>query len=409
MPGMTVRLLLPSLAAIPFLGLLTVAGAEEFSPAEAEARAVRYHPGLAAARFRIEEARGRMRQAGLRPNPELQFEAGLNAEFREGSLMAGFVQRFPATAKLRLEKEVSQALVEAAVAEVKSAEREVVLEVRQLVVKVLALDAQQALRARQMANAGELADFATKRAEAGEGSALEAAQFELEAQQIGVESLQLRAEKAGVLGALRPMLGLAGEAPLSLKGTLAAPRNPGAGPAPESRPEYEAAGHYEQAALRGIALEKARRREDVSAGIFGGAERTEDAPDGLGNDGLIGIRVSIPLPLWNRNEGKIQEATATSARLAAEKEALVFRLRGEARAARDSIEALAGLLSAIDETLLPQTTELEEKLQAFYSSGQAPLTDVLRARDKRLELERTRLDALRDYHLARASLGLGLP
>ncbi len=368
---------------------------------------MRQNPDLAAARFRIDEARGRLTQSGRRPNPELQIETGNYTNFREGSLMVGFVQKFPATNKLRLEKAVSQALLEAAEAEVKVAERQVLLTVRQLGVKILALNAQQALREKQLANANELATFATKRAASGESSSLEAVQFELEAQQIQLESLQVNAEQAGLLAELRPLLGMSAETALTISGSLAAPQTVVAGAA-EARPEYALLQQTELAAQRSIELEQARRKEDISAGFFAGGQHTEDMPLGFQNDGLIGIRVNIPLPFWNQNQGKIQEATAAAARVAAEKTALTQRLKGEQAAAVTRMQALAKIVSEIDATLLPKTRGLEEKLRAAYAIGQSPLTDVLRAREKRLQLERTRLDSLRDYHLIRASLGLGL-
>jgi cobalt-zinc-cadmium efflux system outer membrane protein len=404
---MTSRFPLTCLLAHLLCWLCPLAGAAEFSPAAAEALALRQNPDLAAARFRIEEARGRLNQAGRRPNPELQIEAGHNVNFREGSLMVGFVQKFPATTKLRLEKEVSQALVAAAEAEVKVAERQVLLAVRALGVKALAMKGRQALWEKQLANAKELATFASKRAESGETSGLEAVQFELEAQQISVETLQAQAEEAGVLAELRPLLGLPAASPITITGALPAPEVTSGG-TPEARPEYAVLQHNELAAQRNIELEKARRRDDISAGIFAGAERTEDAPEGMQNDGLIGLRVSIPLPFWNQNEGKIQEATATAARLHAEKLALAQRINGEQAAAVARMQMLAKIVNEIDTTLLPKTRTLEDKLQTAYATGLSPLTDVLRAREKRLQLERTRLDSLRDYHLIRASLGIGL-
>jgi cobalt-zinc-cadmium efflux system outer membrane protein len=404
---MTSRFTLTCLLALPLCWLCSVASAAELSPAGAEAQALRQNPDLAAARFRIEEARGRLKQSGRRPNPELQIEAGNYTNFREGSFMLGLVQKFPATNKLRLEKEVSQALLDAAEAEVKVAERQVLLLVRQLAVKLLAIKAQQTLRAKQLANANELAAFVTKRAESGEISGLEAVQIELEAQQIQLETLQENAEQAGLNAELRPLLGLSSENPVTIAGGLEAPKTTAAG-SPEARPEYVVLQQTELAAQRNIALEKARRRDDISAGFFAGAQHTEDEPLGFQNDGLIGLRVNIPLPFWNQNEGKIQEATAAAARLAAEKEALTQRIKGEQSAAVARMQTLSKLISEIDSALLPKTRSLEQKLHAAYAAGQSPLTDVLRARDKRIQLERTRLDSLRDYHLIRASLGLGL-
>ena len=63
--------------------------------------------------------------------------------------------------------------------------------------------------------------------------------------------------------------------------------------------------------------------------------------------------------------------------------------------------ALAKLVGELDITLLPKAAQIEKQLRESYASGLTPLTEILRARDRRLSLERQRLDALRDYHLAR--------
>ena len=64
------------------------------------------------------------------------------------------------------------------------------------------------------------------------------------------------------------------------------------------------------------------------------------------------------------------------------------------------MDAYAKILSELDSKVLPQAAQLEEQLRASYSTGQTPLVEVLRARSRRLDLQRQRLDALRDYHLA---------
>lgn len=382
-------------------------GAAELTAAGAEERAVQQHPGIKASRYRIAEAVARLHGAGLRPNPELEVEGQHDTSWREMSLSVGFVQKFPAAAKLRLEREVSQSLVEAAAAELRAAEREVRMDVRKLCVQVLGVNAQLALRERQAANTESLTEFTRKRADAGEVPATETTQLELETQQIRLESLQLTAERTSLLGQLRPLLGVPAEEPLALKGTLSAPA-PAAGPDAAQRPEVQAADHAARAAEQAVELEKNRVHDDISVGLYAGAERTEDAPEGLQNEGTLGLKVSIPLNLWSRNEAKIEEAAATAGRLKAEREALLHRLRAEAAAARAQMQAQAALLQELDSTLLPKSRELVASLEKIQASGQGTLTDVLRARERLLQLERTRIDALRDYHLARAALGTGL-
>src|SRR5688500_11014941 len=80
-------------------------------------------PQLAAARHRIEEARGRLEGAGRLTNPELELEFAQDTRMPERVLAVAFMQRFPLTARLRLEKAVSAAQLAAAAAEVRDAER----------------------------------------------------------------------------------------------------------------------------------------------------------------------------------------------------------------------------------------------------------------------------------------------
>ena len=61
----------------------------------------------------------------------------------------------------------------------------------------------------------------------------------------------------------------------------------------------------------------------------------------------------------------------------------------------------AKLIAELDSAVLPKAAQIEEQLRNNYSVGQTALPEVLRARSRRLELERLRIDALRDYHLAR--------
>jgi len=84
------------------------------------------NPDLAAARLRIGEAMGRMKQAGRLKNPELETSVGQNTDFREGMLELGFSQRFPVTGRLGLEKEISATHLKAAEMEVREVERQLV-------------------------------------------------------------------------------------------------------------------------------------------------------------------------------------------------------------------------------------------------------------------------------------------
>ena len=130
-------------------------------------------------------------------------------------------------------------------------------------------------------------------------------------------------------------------------------------------------------------------------------DRTEDVPVGFERENFLGIRLGVPLPLWNRNDGRIQETAAAARRAEKETDALASTIDAETRAARDAMRALARVVNELDGELLPKAGKLEQALRDAYATGQTPLQDVLRARDRRLLLERQRLEAVRDFHLAR--------
>jgi cobalt-zinc-cadmium efflux system outer membrane protein len=367
-----------------------------------ETYTVAHNPALAAARLRIDEARGRLRQAGRLRNPEFELEYSQNVRSPENRFAASLTQRFPLTRRLQLEKKLSQAELAVVEAEVRNAERKIVEEARIGLVKLLALRAQRALREKQIGNSRELAEFTRKRMESAEASVIDVTQVELDVAQLNADLFQLKAEGAAILGDLRSVIGASTADSIVIEETL-----PEIAPPPRPmlnlalRPDFAAATHKTAAARHGEALARAERFEDVGIGFSADRDKAEDMPDGLQRDTMTGIRLSIPLPLWNRNEGRVQEAAAASKRARLEENALAIGIRAEAAAAREQVRMLADLVRSLSGVLLPRAAQIEGQIRTAYSTGQSTLTDVLRARDKRLFLERQRLDALRDYHLAR--------
>lgn len=357
---------------------------------------------LAAARLGVDEARGRSEQAGRWSNPELETEIKPNVRGREGSFSVGFNQRFPLTSRLRLEKTVSRAQLVVAQAEVREFERRLALEVRTTGVRLVALENHTALQAKQLENGRALGTALRKLVTTGEGSDLEAAQLELEAAQLASQNLQADSDRAELAGQLRLLLALPAGTELRLDEALSDPRKVADGPVdPAKRADYIAAKARVEAANQGIELAQSHRWEDARFGLFGEIERADDAPNGLQTEGMVGFRFSLPLPFWNKGKGRVTEAAATAARKEKEADALALRIRSETAIARDQMNAAARLAKSVKDDLLPKARQIEERLAKLHAEGQAPFTDVLRARERRLQLEASELDANCAYHLAR--------
>jgi cobalt-zinc-cadmium efflux system outer membrane protein len=377
------------------------AGSVSLSVEGAADYALKHNPTLAAARLRIEEARGRLQQSGRLSNPELELEFTRHTVGPEGSAGIALMQRFPLTSRLRHEKAVSRAELAAAEAEVRDAERKLAAEVRVAAVKLLALGGQRELRTKQLGNSRELSGFLLKRVEAGEASQVDASQVELESRQIEVENLMLAADEVVLLGELRPLLGVAGNDRITITGELPAPKAIPSTTEVTGRPDILAAQSRAEAARSAVLEQRARRFEDFGIGASYSRERTLDVPEPVETEQVIGFRFSFPLPIWNNNSGRIREAEAAAARAEKEVDATQLTANAEVFAARSAMSANAHLISELDDKVLPAATRIEDQLRNSYSTGQIPLTDVLRARTRRLELQRQRLDALRDYQLAR--------
>jgi len=372
---------------------------------------LKHNPTLAAARLRIEEARGRLQQSGRLSNPELEIEFIRIQPGPEGALTAALTQRFPLTARLRHERAVSRAELAAVEAEVRDGERKLGAEARSLAVKIVASRGQRALRARQQEYGVELSRFLLKRVESGEAASIDAAQVELETQQLELEVLQLTATELEFAGELRALLGVTGD--VSVIGELPTIAGHASHPSGEiaERPDVRAAEHRVTAAQAAAQQQRASRWDDVGIGAIYGADRDLDDPSPVETRQVFGVRMSIPLPLWNSNAGRIREAEAATARAAQEAQAVRFAASSEVSGAHGDMVAHARLVTALDTRLLPKAAQIDEQIRQQYASGQSPLTDLLRVRSRHLDLQRQRLDALRDYHLARVrhEAALGQP
>lgn len=359
------------------------------------------NPDLAAARLRIQEAMGRMNQSGRISNPELDTSFESNSHFHEGKLEVGFSQRFPVTDRLRLEKEISLSEFKASEAEVREVERRIIGEVREAVVKLMTSRQRRELLQEQSGVSKKFADFLSEVAAKGEGSALDAGQAKLEAASLSMEIRQLDASETALVGQLKPLLGMRPGESLSVSGSLPDPSVPSAAADPARRPDFQAAKLNAEAAAQGVVLERARRYDDVEGGLFAAAERTEDAPEGYENEAIIGLRFKVALPFWNKNEGAIQEAEAKKERMEQEAAALGRGIQLEAEAARAEMAEWSRLISEIDSTLLPLADEQSKIAEDAFRNGQGEIQSVLRSREKRLQLSAAKLDALREFHLAR--------
>lgn len=360
------------------------------------------NPELAAARLRIDEAAARASGSGRMENPRLETSLEHNPRFREGAIEIGISQKFPMTDKLRREREISAAEIRTAELEVKQKAQSLAAEARAALVEILAIREQRAVLARQTSLNNELARSISDAALKGEGSVLDAGQARVETMQAAAETRQLDAKEAVLLASLKQLLGLRPQSSLVVSGLLGPAEIPGIAGDPSRRGEYQIAATEAEIAAKSIGLAQAKRREDWEAAAFVSGERAEDAPGGVENEAMVGVRLSIPLPFWNKNEAPVREAIATHERKRRETKAVAAKILGEADGARAEMIEWRKLIREIDRDLLPLAAKQAADTEKAWRNGQADFQTVLKSRAQRLNLEVSRVNALRDFHLARA-------
>lgn len=361
------------------------------------------NPDLAAARFRIAEAAGQLQQSGRLTNPTLNLQTTHGLQVRERSLTVGFSQKFPVTDRLRLERALGETQLRQALAEVREVERQLIAEARQALVSYLALSQRRRLLKAQIELSQEFSQSLEKLAEKGEVSVLDAGQARLLNMQIKTELRALDAREKTINGALKPLLGMGLTDPLMVGGKLEELGIPAFNTNLDQRGDVQAARHSIQRAITKVALEEARRYADIQVSGFASLNRVEDAPIGFENEGVLGIGFSIPLPLWNKNEGNIETAKAQVQRRRGELTALENRVLHQSKASLEEMQEWAALVREIEQTLIPEADKQLKLAEDSYHQGLTNIQTVLRSREQALKLQSSRLDALESFHKTRAS------
>jgi outer membrane protein TolC len=358
------------------------------------------NPELAAARLRIQEAASRAKQSGRLANPNFETAFENNPSFRERKIELGFSQRFPITNRLSLEKKLSAIEVQSAEAEVREIERQMTTEAREITVKLLATRQRQNLLRTQTTLMERFASTLAGSAQKGEASPLDASQAKLNTASLEIQIRQLDVEKNAYISNLKTLLGMLPGEVLQVSGMLPESKITSLSAHSTKRHDLQKAELALQAASQGIALEQSRRYDDIEGGLFASSDRSEDAPIGYDTETMIGLRLKIPLPLWNQNKDSVEEAKIRKTRMEHEVAALARKINLDAEAAVADMKQWASLAREIKNNLLPLAVQQVQNAEAAYRSGQGEIQILLQSQDKHLELATSYINAMTEFHLA---------
>jgi cobalt-zinc-cadmium efflux system outer membrane protein len=377
---------------------------------------VRYalaHNGeLMAARLMIAEARGRLRQAGLKANPMLEASGTRAANAPDNKLMVGAELPLELGGRRGARVVVATAELQVREAEVADFERKLSAETRMKYSDAIATARNLKFTEDLLALTRDSHRLVKAKVGSGKTAPLEQNLLlvelnRIDAMRIGFES---RAETA--LLELKKAVGMPPGEPLRLRGefdTTTQPVTQGEAVrnALATRPDLFAARAGERLALAQI--EQARTEGKVDASIFAGYERMSSGFDVFGFNGA-GVRVPVmgvfhnltfgvrlSLPVRNRNEGNVEAALASAEAARSRREFAELVVRNEVTSAYARLERAQAALAVYRDGVRGQAERNLDVIRQTYTLGQKTALDYISEQRRFIEVETGYTEVLKEY------------
>ncbi len=373
------------------------------------------NPELAAASAAIEGARGRLIQAGLWSNPALRLAGRSDVLLgNEGEYTLGvdFEQRFPIAGRLARARDAARVDLAVALAESREFERALIGDVQRTVYGIAALDEAIASRASVIRTAAELVQAATRRRQAAEVSDADVNLLEIELARFEQEKRRLELDRRVEAVRLNRLLYRAVDAPVSVSSSLVSTAfDPSqVGDPLARRPDLVRTRLEIDRARAETRLARAETWEDWTLGV--GYENDRQVfrdepkldPIGVKQDDFVGVSVAVPLPLWNRNQGRLVTARADERRSQARLASLERAAEAEVEDARRRVEELSRVAREYDDSLVPRSQRNVELLERGYRQGLVGITTLVQAEQQLADTVLRRAETLGELRQAEVDL-----
>jgi len=398
------------LAASAFLAAQTPP--EPITIEQAVQEALANNANLLAERLSVPLATARLVTARLRPNPVLTLDGDYldvlgtgftpqnNAGPAEGSARVDFVFEGPGKRAGR----VAVAELARSVAELnlKNAMRGVILDVQTAFVDVLLAKDALALAEENQKTLDQVVEAGRQSPKIGDQSAADLLRARLAAMQFRNDAANASSRLHSARHRLELAMGRSGFVHgFDVKGPLRRDRErveiqPLRARAQELRPDILAVVRDQARSAADLKLQLAQGKIDYTVGT---QFHRQQSPTGTGNS--LGLFLSVPLPVFNRNQGEVERARL-------EQRQLEQRLRAARNSAAADVEstyeqyAIAStILSNLEVDMLEQSRQIRRTAEESYRARKVSLLEFLDA-------QRAYTDTMQSYNDARANYARGL-
>ena len=354
-------------------------------------------------------------KAGLYPNPVLDLDettGEISGSPSENRISIGISQEFLTMGKRGKRLQVADKEIESFGRQIDNSGRLLVEDVKTTFYDILLAGKRVELAERSIALNNQLLEVTKQRLEAGDIPELEVNLARVEVARSEGRKVEAEREIYPAKARLLALMGLSSDVAASFSGSLEG--KPFAKTLGElkslalaKRPDIRALEAEKAKSDAEIALAQAERIPNITAGL--GYQRENTAIDVAGSeakdrDNLIALKLSIPIPLFDRNQAGIREAQARKG--SAENRYAFARLTAERQ-----VEAAYARLTTAEKTLaiyakniIPQLEENLKMVQEAYRLGEVGILAVIEEQKKFFEVNDSYLTALYNRQTALAKL-----
>jgi len=355
----------------------------------------------------LRAADARTLQAGLLPNPEFAIEieelagSGDRSGFDAAETTVRIDQPIELGGKRTKRKRVVQVDRELTEWDYESARLDVIREATQAFVAVLAAQDRVALAGKLVELSQQAQAAVTQRVEAGRDSPVDELRASVALSMSRIE--QQKAEKTLATARHKLAAVWGGKADLfeRVSGDLYQMSPPSLPEDPLSaiaaNPDvgrWETQEHRQRAVL---CLEKANAMPDVTIG--GGVQRFEET-----DDSAMVVGLSVPVPLFDRNQGGIREAVAELAKTCRQREVVQIRTLTALSEAIDAVSVAHEEATTLRNDVLPRAEQAFEAAQDGYRQGKFDYLYVLDTQRTLFQTQARYIDSAEAYHEAQADV-----
>ena len=390
--------------------------AAEVTVDELVTRALAESPDVLAARADADAAKGRLVQAGLRPNPMLEL-GGQKALGTDNNVMVGVSIPLDLNRRKEGRVGVAEREVEMKQFQVTDRERRLRAEVRMKAADVLAARRDLEVTADLLRTNREALNLVGERARRGAVPPLEENLLLVEVNRLEAGRRMLESRVEVFTLQLKALTAWPAEAPLTLTGDLGVAPTPSldrpaaVAQALDRRADLRAAQADAAMARAKVAKEQAEGRWDASfsvnyqrqdfgfAGLSGVTDRggTRPIQDVFH---YFGGALTITLPVRNQNQGNVAAARAEAAAAERRIELTVLTVRQEIQAAFTQYEATQRSLEIYARGVRDVARQNLDVVRQTYQLGRGTLLDVITEQRRYIDIEMGYTDALKQVYNA---------